>query len=118
MKKKSSRIFVEDILEAMDKIERYTTDLTYESFTKNELVVDAVIRNLEIIGEASRNTPENVRDKYHDIPWKRMIGLRNIAIHEYFGIDLSIIWQIITRNLPETKPIIIKMLKGFHEGKE
>ena len=92
MKKKSSRIFVEDILEAMDKIERYTKDLTYEAFAKNDMVVDAVIRNLEIIGEASRNTPVNVRDKYHDIPWKRMIGLRNIAIHEYFGIDYEILY--------------------------
>lgn len=93
----------------MDKIERYTEDLTYETFVKNELVVDAVIRNLEIIGEASRNIPEDVRDRYSDVPWERMIALRNIAAHEYFRVDLAIIWEIITENLPDTKPEIREM---------
>ncbi|MCD6384659.1 DUF86 domain-containing protein [Candidatus Sumerlaeota bacterium] len=118
MTKRSYRMFVEDVLDAMEKIERYIKGLSYETFTKSEMIVDAVIRNLEIIGEASRNLPENVRRKYPDIPWKRIIGLRNIVIHEYFGIDLSIIWEIITRNLPETKPLITEMLKGFDEEKE
>lgn len=107
-------MFAEDILEAMGKIERYIKGLNYETFAKSEMIVDAVIRNLEIIGEASRNIPEHMRGKYPDIPWKRMIGLRNIAIHEYFGVDLSIIWEIITRNLPETSPMIAEMLKGFN----
>jgi len=106
MKERSYRMFAEDILEAMDKIERYTRGLTYETFVKNEMVVDAVMRNLEIIGEASRNIPEDIRGKYPDIPWKRMVGLRNIAIHKYFGVDLGIVWEIITRNLPETRPMI------------
>lgn len=118
MKKRIHKIFVEDILEATDKIDRYIKGLTYEAFAKNEMVVDAVIRNLEIIGEASRNIPENVKGNYPHIPWKRMIGLRNIAIHEYFGVDLDIVWEIITKNLPETKPKIAVMLKGFDEVKE
>ncbi len=116
MKKRSYRMFAGDILEAMDKIERYIKGLTYETFARDEMVVDAVIRNLEIIGEASRNIPEDVRGRYPAIPWKRMIGLRNIAIHEYFGVDLSIVWQIITRNLPGTKPMIVEMLKDLIEG--
>jgi len=118
MKKRSHRIFVEDILESMDKIERYIKGLSYEEFLDDEMVVDAVIRNLEIIGEASGNIHEDVRGKYPEIPWKRMVGLRNIAIHEYFGVDLSIIWEIITKNLPETKPMIAEMLKGFDEKKK
>ncbi|MEN4005760.1 MAG: DUF86 domain-containing protein [Methanobacteriaceae archaeon] len=109
--KRTYKMYVEDILESMDKIERYISDLTYETFEKNDLVVDAVIRNLEIIGEASKNIPENVRGKYPDIPWKRMIGLRNIVIHEYFGVDLTIIWKIITKNLPETRSEIESMFK-------
>ncbi|MCD6554029.1 MAG: DUF86 domain-containing protein [Chloroflexi bacterium] len=113
--KRSYKLFVEDILEAMDKIERYTKGLTFGTFVENEMVVDAVIRNLEIIGEASRNIPEDVREKHPIIPWRRMIGLRNIAIHEYFGVDLSIIWEIITRNLPETRPKITAMLKSLGE---
>ena len=115
MKRKNHKLFVEDVLEAIDKIERYTKGLTYETFVKNDMAVDAVIRNLEIIGEASRNISEDVRESYPDIPWKRMIGLRNVAIHEYFGVDLSIIWEIITSNLPETKPKIDAMLKEFKE---
>lgn len=75
-------------------------------------MVDAVIRNLEIVGEAARNIPEQVRDRHANIPWSRMIGLRNIAIHEYFGIDSNIIWQIARRNLPETKPLIREALEN------
>ncbi len=116
--KRSYRMFIEDIQESMDKIEHYIEDLTYETFMKDEMVIDAVLRNLVVIGEASRNIPEDVREKYPDIPWKRMIGLRNIVIHEYFGVDLGIIWEIITRNLPETKPMIAEMLRGINEGKE
>jgi len=106
MKGRKQRFFVEDILESIKKIQRYIENLNYNDFEKNELIVDAVIRNFEIIGEASRNIPDEIRNKYNDIPWKRMIGLRNIATLEYFGIDLSIIWEIITVNLPETKPKI------------
>lgn len=117
MRRRTYQLFVEDILEAMDKIERYIKGLTYEMFVKNEMVIDAVLRNLEIIGEASGNIPEDTREKYLDIPWRRMIGLRNIAIHKYFGVDLGIIWEIITRNLPETKPKVTAMLKSFDEEK-
>ena len=91
MKRRTYQLFVEDIVEAMDKIERYIKGLTYETFVENEMVVDAVLRNLEIIGEASGNIPEDTREKYSDIPWRRIIGLRNIAIHKYFGVDLAII---------------------------
>ena len=79
-------------------------------------MVDAVIRNLEIIGEAAKNIPGEVREKHPEIFWKRMIGLRNITIHEYFGVDLNIIWEIISKNLPETKPKIEAMLKGFSDS--
>jgi uncharacterized protein with HEPN domain len=115
MKRKTYKMFVEDILEVMDKIERYTKGLSYETFVKNDMAIDAVIRNLEIIGEASKNLPEDVKEKYPDIPWRRMIGLRNIAVHEYFGVDLGIIWEIVTRNLPETRPKIIAMLKSLNK---
>lgn len=109
--RRTYKLFVEDILEATEKIKRYTRGLTYETFVKNEMVVDAVIRNLEMIGEASRNIPEDVREEYPDIPWRRMIGLRNIVVHEYFGVDLGIVWKIATSNLPETKAKIAAMLK-------
>ena len=109
--KRSYKLFVEDIRDAMGKIERYIKELDYNEFIEDEMVIDAVIRNLEVIGEASTNIPERIRKKYLAIPWKRMIGLRNIMIHGYFGVDLRIIWEIITRNLPETRPFIEEMLK-------
>ena len=86
-------------------------DLTQTDFVEREMVIDAVIRNLEVIGEAATNIPEAIRIQYPAIPWKRMIGLRNIVIHGYFGIDLGIIWEIITRNLPDTKPLLVALLK-------
>lgn len=111
--KRSYRLFVEDILESVDKIERYVKGISYDNFVENEMIIDAVIRNLEVIGEASKNIPENIREQYTTIPWRRIIGLRNIMIHGYFGIDLSIIWVIITKNLPETKPSIVEMLNNL-----
>ena len=113
MKRNSCKLFVEDMLEATNKIERYTKGMSYSKFESSEVIVDAVIRNIEIIGEAAKNIPEEIKEKYPDIPWHRIIGLRNIAIHEYFGVDLNIIWEIITKNLPETKPRIETMLKSL-----
>jgi len=116
VKTKNHRLYLEDILEAVEKIQRYIKGLTYDTFVKNDMAVDAVIRNLEIIGEASKNLPEDVKDKYPDIPWKRMIGLRNIAVHEYLGVDLSIIWEVITKNLPETRSKIVEVLKSLNDS--
>jgi len=119
MPKRSYRLFIEDILESMNLIETYTRGMDYELFSKNKLVVDAVVRNIEIIGEASRNVPMNVREEHPEIPWSRMVGLRNIATHEYFGFDSTILWQIIKKNIPETKPKIEKLLNEVktEEGK-
>lgn len=114
MKTKNHRLHLEDILEAVEKIQRYVKGLTYDTFVKKDMTVDAVIRNLEIIGEAAKNLPQDIKEKYPDIPWKRMIGLRNIAVHEYFGVDLSIIWEIVTRNLPETKARIVEVLESLN----
>jgi uncharacterized protein with HEPN domain len=104
---RSYRLYVNDILESIKRIEDYTTDLSYDDFIKNDLVRDAVLRNLEVIGEAAKSIPDGVRKEYSDVPWKRIIGLRNIVIHEYFGVDFENIWKIITENIPETKPYII-----------
>ncbi len=110
MKNRQYTIYIEDILNAMDKIEKYISGQEYEEFIENTMAVDAVIRNLEIIGEAAKNIPENIRNQYTEIPWRRMVGLKNIVIHDYLGVDLSIVWRIITKNLPETKQLIVKIL--------
>jgi uncharacterized protein with HEPN domain len=111
--KRNYKMFIEDIIGSIEKIEKYIGDLEYADFEKDSLVIDAVVRNLEIIGEAAKNVPEDVRLAHPEISWNRMIGLRNITIHEYFGVDLGIVWEIITKNLPETKELIVDLLKGL-----
>jgi uncharacterized protein with HEPN domain len=81
----------------MNRIDIYTKDMGYDSFRQNQLVIDAVVRNLEIIGEAVRNIPEEVKHKYSIIPWRKMVKLRNILIHEYSGVDESILWEVIKK---------------------
>lgn len=104
MSKRESKIFLEDILISIEKIEKYTKDIkSIDNFANNEIVVDAVLRNLEIIGEAARNLSEEIYKKYADIPWKNIIGLRNVVIHGYFVVDLEIIWKIIREQLPILK---------------
>jgi uncharacterized protein with HEPN domain len=115
MRDRPYKLFLEDIISSIEKIDKYTKDLSFDDFQDNSLTVDAVIRNLEIIGEATKNIPPDIRSGYPYIPWGRMIGLRNIVSHKYFSIDLSIIWQIVTVNLPETKPLIKRMIKDIPE---
>lgn len=103
-------LYLKDIINSMNKIFNYTEEMTKEEFKNDNLTIDAVLRNIEIIGEAANKLSEKVYKKNSGIPWSRMIGLRNIVIHEYFGVDLNIVWQIITVNLTETKPKIEELL--------
>ena len=108
-----SKVYIDDILESIKKIEKYTKDLDYKKFSENELIIDAVIRNLEVIGEAVKNLPAELKDKYPDLPWRKIAGLRDILIHEYFGLDLSIIWDIVSNKIPELKSVVTKILKNM-----
>ena len=109
MNNRPARVRLEDLKQAMARIRQYTADLTYDHFINDEKTMDAVLRNLEVIGEAARNLPEQPRSKYPDVEWHRMIGLRSIISHEYFGVDMQIIWEIATRNVPEAEPLVAKM---------
>jgi uncharacterized protein with HEPN domain len=97
------RLRVDDILDAIAKIERYVHDFTFEQFRDDEKTVDAVIRNLEVIGEAVRHLSNQSAELPNSIPWSDIAGMRNILIHEYFGVDLAIVWQTITSDLPALK---------------
>ena len=92
--------------EAIAAIQRYTDALTQDLFETNRLVVDAVIYNLAIIGEAASHVPSEVQVRYSDIPWATMRGVRNIMVHEYHGVDLAIIWRTLTEDLP---PIALRL---------
>ena len=102
------KLYIKDILEAIRKIEKYTEKMAYKDFIKDELRIDAVIRNLEVIGETVKNIPENIRIKCPEIEWKKIAGLRDILIHAYFGIDFDILWDIIKSKVPKLKGSISK----------
>ncbi len=111
------KVYFKDILEAINKIERYTKDVKYEDFKNNDLIQDGVIRNLEIIGEAVKNVPQDIKRNYPEIEWRKIAGLRDILIHAYFGIDIEIIWDIVENKVPELKRIIEKILSNLKSGK-
>ena len=94
-------LYIEDMLTSMQRIEEYIGEMEFRDFKMNYLIVDAIIRNFEIIGEASKNVPDEIKDKYPEIPWKKMYGLRNLIAHEYFGVDYEMIWEISKNNLPQ-----------------
>lgn len=95
MPEKSSTFYLEDILESIEKIQKYVGEVSFDGFLENEMLIDAVTRNLEAIGEAAAHVSPEVRVKYPEIEWKKIVGLRNILIHDYSGIDLDIVWDII-----------------------
>lgn len=95
------RMRVEDILGSIEKISRYTAGMTFEAFQSDDRTVDAVIRNFQIIGEAARHIPPEVESRFPAVPWIEMRGMRNIVIHEYFGIDLPIVWKTLENRLPQ-----------------
>ncbi len=105
------KLYLEDMLTAVRKIEKYTKNLSFNKLTKDDLVIDGAVRNLEIVGEAAKNIPALIKRKYPDIEWKKIAGLKDILAHEYFGIDLEILWDIIKNKLPALKKQVSRILK-------
>ena len=103
MSKRESELYLQDILDSITKVEEFIKDFTFEQFENDEKTTEAVIRKLEIIGEAAKNLPEEARDKYPNVPWGKMIGMRNKILHEYFGVDTETVWKTITEDLPMLK---------------
>lgn len=109
------KTYFEDILTAIGKIERYTEKLSFEDFKDDELKVDGVVRNLEIIGEAVKKIPADLRMKYPDVEWNKIAGVRDILIHSYFTVDLEILWEIIEEKLPAFKTRVIQIIDEINK---
>ena len=104
------RLRVEDIVTAAEAIEDYIRGMTFDGFCKDKKTVDAVVRNLEVIGEAALHVPDEIRNRFGDIAWADMSDMRNVLIHEYFGVDLPILWKTIRSDLPPLVPALKAVL--------
>ncbi|KAF5418324.1 MAG: hypothetical protein C5S45_09275 [Candidatus Methanocomedens sp.] len=101
--KKESEVFIEHILESIELIENYTANKTISDFIESVQLQDSIIRRIEIIGEAVKNLPAEVKSNYPDVPWKNIAGIRDVLIHKYFGIDLELTWQVVQKDIPDLK---------------
>ncbi|MBL8189370.1 MAG: DUF86 domain-containing protein [Acidobacteria bacterium] len=111
MSERTDRDFVQDIQEASRRIAEYTTGMSYEAFLADTKTQDAVVRNLEIIGEATKYLSEELRNQHSEIPWKSLAGVRDKLIHHYFGVNFDIVWQIVTVELPQVTAPLTKILE-------
>ena len=100
---RDSHIYLSDMLHAIAHIGAYIEGLEKESLIKDTMRFDAVIRNLEVLGEAAKGVSEEIREQHPEVPWREMSGFRDILIHQYFGIDVDIVWDVITSKLPELR---------------
>ncbi len=108
---RTSALYLQDIKIAIEKILRFVEGMRYEDFLQDEKTLDSVVRNFEIIGEASKSLPENIRSLAETVPWKKVIRMRNKLIHEYWGVDIEVVWFTIQDDLPALKTEVERLFK-------
>ncbi|MCL4458227.1 MAG: DUF86 domain-containing protein [Nitrospirae bacterium] len=111
------KLFIKDIVEAIRDIEDFIGDMGYAEFLKDRKTQNAVVWQIHIVGEATKNLPESIREKYKEVPWKYMARIRDKIAHFYFGIDYEIVWKVIKEKLPGIRPTIENILKDLSEKK-
>lgn len=113
--KRNYKLFIKDILGCINKLEYFIGGMSFKEFMKDEKTKSAVVREIEVIGEAVKNLPLAIRKKYKDIPWKQMAKTRDKIIHFYFGVDYEIVWRVVKERLPKIKLLLEKMLNEMKE---
>jgi uncharacterized protein with HEPN domain len=107
---KDDRVFLAHILDAIQRIESFTAP-GHEQFASQTIIQDAVIRNLEVIGEVVKSLSEEMRSHHPDVPWKQIAGMRDVLIHNYFGVKLEAIWRVVVDHLPQLKAKVVQLLE-------
>jgi len=118
MPKRGDQEFISDIKESMERIEKYTTGMSYEMFLQDTKTQDAVVRNVEIIGEAAKNLSTDFRKKYSHLDWKKIAGMRDKIIHFYFGVKWDIVWAVIKDKIPTLSEQIYSILNELKKSDE
>jgi len=116
--KREFRDYLSDIFDTIEKIEGFTQDIYFEAFAEDEMRVFAVVRALEIIGEAAKNVPMDLKENYPSVPWKEMAGTRDKLIHFYFDVNLNVVWKTIVKDLPPLKEQIAEILRDLGNNKD
>ncbi len=110
MSERNILLYLTDIHDSINKINDFAQGMTFQAFSSDARTIDAIVRNIEIIGEAARHIPNHIQLSYPTVPWKQIIGSRAKVVHEYFGVDLEIIWQTIQEDLPKLKKEVHRII--------
>jgi len=115
--KRDYSLYIKDILDCIERVEEFVGDMNFDEFLVDDKTSSAVVRKLEIIGEATKNIPKSITQEYEEIPWKEMVRMRDKIIHFYFGVDYEIVWNVIKERLPQIKPTIRRILEDMENDR-